>query len=261
MKSDTLINKTLFHLLFNFTYALANGIVALHLKSWWFLNLSAYYFILTLTRFSVLQVKYKSRGDSKLELFAKKVTGILFLFLSLCLSGVVILSTTDNRGTDFHEIIIITIAAYTFTKITLAIIGLIKSGKHTSPISKTLKNISLADAFVSVYSLQRSMLVSFPGMKDWEIRNFNLATGAVVCLLIFLLGINLIGGRNVQMAKSKIVKANEKIAKTVVDSYKKVENAVVSGYTKVEDRFVDAYLTKDGETVEEAKERLKNNTK
>ena len=32
----------------------------------------------------------------------------------------------------------------------------------------------------------------------------------------------------------------------------------VSGYTKIEDKFVDAYLTKDGETVEEAKARLKN---
>ena len=34
---------------------------------------------------------------------------------------------------------------------------------------------------------------------------------------------------------------------------------VVEGYTKIEDKFVDAYLTKDGETVEEAKARLKKN--
>lgn len=34
--------------------------------------------------------------------------------------------------------------------------------------------------------------------------------------------------------------------------------AVVDTYTKIEDKFVDAYLTKDGETVEEAKKRLKN---
>ena len=60
------------------------------------------------------------------------------------------------------------------------------------------------------------------------------------------------------MAKSKLVKANEKIAETVVGGYKKIENAVVDTYTKIEDKFVDAYLTKDGETVEEAKKRLKN---
>ncbi len=65
---------------------------------------------------------------------------------------------------------------------------------------------------------------------------------------------------------------NEKIADGVVGTYKKiesgvaggykaVENAVVKGYTKIEDKFVDAYLTKDGETVEDAKKRLKENAK
>lgn len=48
------------------------------------------------------------------------------------------------------------------------------------------------------------------------------------------------------MAKSNLVKAN-----------KKIEEKVVGGYTKIEDAFVDRYLTKDGESVEEAKQRLK----
>lgn len=59
------------------------------------------------------------------------------------------------------------------------------------------------------------------------------------------------------MAKSKLVKANEKIEKKVADTYKKIEETVVCGYTKMEDTFVGHYLTKDGETVEEAKKRLK----
>lgn len=59
------------------------------------------------------------------------------------------------------------------------------------------------------------------------------------------------------MAKSNFVKANEKVAETVCSTFEKIETAVVGGYTKVEDAFVDRYLTKDGETVEQAKERLK----
>lgn len=59
------------------------------------------------------------------------------------------------------------------------------------------------------------------------------------------------------MAKSKIVKINEKITKTVTDGYSKIEQAVVGSYTKVEDKFVEQYLTKEGETIAEAKERLK----
>ena len=60
------------------------------------------------------------------------------------------------------------------------------------------------------------------------------------------------------MAKSKLVQANQKIADAVVGGYKKIENAVVGGYQKIEDGFVDRYLTHDGESVEEAKARLKN---
>ena len=59
------------------------------------------------------------------------------------------------------------------------------------------------------------------------------------------------------MAKSKIVKASEKIAEKFTDGYKKIEDTVVGAYTKIEDSFVDNFLTKDGETVEEAKDRLK----
>lgn len=60
------------------------------------------------------------------------------------------------------------------------------------------------------------------------------------------------------MAKSKLVKANEKIAEKVVDTYKKIEDKVVDSYTKIEDAFVEQHLTKDGETVDEAKARLKH---
>lgn len=69
------------------------------------------------------------------------------------------------------------------------------------------------------------------------------------------------------MAKSKLVEANEKIAEGVVDGYKKIEEGVVGGYKKIEqgavdgfnkiaDKFVDNFLTKEGESVEEAKARL-----
>ena len=59
------------------------------------------------------------------------------------------------------------------------------------------------------------------------------------------------------MARSKLVKANEEIAKKVVDTFEKVEEAVVGGYTKVEDAFVERCLARDGETTAEAKARLK----
>ncbi len=69
------------------------------------------------------------------------------------------------------------------------------------------------------------------------------------------------------MAKSKLVKVNEKIAENVVGGYKKIEEGVVGGYKKIEngvvdgfnrisDKFVDQFLTREGESVEDAKKRL-----
>ena len=59
------------------------------------------------------------------------------------------------------------------------------------------------------------------------------------------------------MAKSKLVKANEEIAEKVVGAYKAVEEGVVDAYGHVEDAFVDQFLTRDGETVDGAKARLR----
>ena len=58
------------------------------------------------------------------------------------------------------------------------------------------------------------------------------------------------------MAKSKLVEANEKIAKGVVGGYKKIEDGAVNGFNKMADKFVDNFLTKEGESVEEAKARM-----
>ena len=69
------------------------------------------------------------------------------------------------------------------------------------------------------------------------------------------------------MSENKFVEANEKIAETIVSGYKKIEDGVVGGYKKIEggvvsgftkmtDKFVGSFLTKDGETVEDAKARL-----
>ena len=69
------------------------------------------------------------------------------------------------------------------------------------------------------------------------------------------------------MSKSKFVEANKKIEEGVVSGYKKIEEEVVGSYKKIEegavggfnkiaDKFVGSFLTKDGETVEEAKTRL-----
>ena len=272
MKILNFVRSPYTSLAFNVVYALGNCIIGFLAHSWWFITVGTYYTVLAITRFSVLQVKRKASDNYDTELFARRITGILLVALSFCIVGVNIMSAVKDRGTTFHEIAMITIATYTFAKITISIIGMVKAKRSASSVLKTLRNISLADACVSIYTMQRSMLVSFPGMEAADILLLNIFTGTAVWSVVLLLGINLIGGKYADMAKSKIVKANEKIAETVtggykiiekgvVGGYKKIEQGVVGGYTKLEDKFVEAYLTKDGETVEEAKARLKKENK
>ena len=59
--------------------------------------------------------------------------------------------------------------------------------------------------------------------------------------------------------EKKLTEMNEKIEKNVVNGFQKIEDGVVGGFQKITDKFVDKFFTKEGETVEEAKARMKDN--
>lgn len=163
-------------------------------RSWWLLTLGAYYAVLSLLRFVVLRVK---RG----ERFVTKATGAMLTLMTLPLVGTVLLSLIEDRGTRHGTIIMIAIAAYAFAKISIATVSLIRSRKSNSARVVTLRNISFADACVSIFSLQRSMLVSFGDMPKETVRAMNGATGAVVCVTVLLIGIYLLTRKSIESTK------------------------------------------------------------
>ena len=159
-------------------------------SSWWLLALGSYYLILSLLRFTVLLSKRK-------EHFIVKFTGWMLIALSIPLVGTVLLSVLRDRGHELHMIIMIAMAAYAFTKITLATVNVVKARRTSSAVLITLRNISFADAFVSIFALQRSMLVSFEGMSEPEIIIMNATLGSAVCVIVLLLGINLLKNKKI----------------------------------------------------------------
>ena len=175
---------------FNIAFATYHIVMGLITSSWWLLTLGSYYLVLSIVRFAVL--RYKSQ-----ERFITKFTGWMLIILSIPLIGTVILSVVQDRGHERHMIVMIAMAAYAFTKTTLATIKFIKARRSTSATLITLRNISFADAFVSIFALQRSMLVSFEGMNETEIVIMNASLGSAVCVITFLLGLNLV--RNKKM--------------------------------------------------------------
>lgn len=185
-------------LVINIVYGVYNIVIGVITPSWWFSTAGTYYLILSIVRYSVLRAR-----ESSIESFLKPFTGVMLMLLSVPLAGMVVLASVKDRGTDFQEIVMITVALYTFTKITLSTINLVKSKKNTPERVKILRNISFADAFVSIFSLQRSMLVSFGGMPANDIRIMNIVTGSAVCVIVFFLGLNLICNKIFVVQKRK----------------------------------------------------------
>ena len=175
-------------LLINIAYSIYNIALGTITHSWWFVTIGVYYSVLSLMRFTVLSIR--KRGVKKT---LKNFTGIMLMLTAIPLAGMVILTSFKDRGVVHHEIVMITIALYTFIKITLATINLVNAGKKRSVTISTLNHISFADAAVSISALQRSMLVSFGDMPESDIRIFNIVVGSVVCVVVFLLGLGLLG--------------------------------------------------------------------
>ena len=187
---DRPLKLALGSLAFNIAFATYYLVMGLVTNSWWLLTLGSYYLVLSLVRFMVLRSKSKER-------FIAKFTGWMLILLSIPLVGTVILSVVRDRGHERQMIVMIALAAYAFTKITLATIKLIKARRSSSATLITLRNISFADAFVSIFALQRSMLVSFEGMTETEIVIMNATLGSAVCVIVFLLGLNLVRNRKI----------------------------------------------------------------
>lgn len=182
---NKILKSAFISLAFNIAFGAYHIVFGVMEQSWWLFTVGVYYVILSIARFAVIMTKRTGR-------FVTKFAGIMLMVLSVPLAGTVVLAVVADRGTVFHEIVMIAIAVYAFTKITLATVKLVKSRHIRSAKAVTLRNISFATAFVSIFSLQRSMLVSFDGMTESGIRIMNGATGSGVCIIVFLLGLNLV---------------------------------------------------------------------
>lgn len=63
----------------------------------------------------------------------------------------------------------------------------------------------------------------------------------------------------IETTSETVVSGYTKIENGVVSGYKKIEEGVVGGFNKLTDKFVGAFFTREGETVEQAKERMQGN--
>lgn len=192
------ILTTLPTFLINVAYTVYNGVIGIMNQSVWFITMAVYYSLLGIMRYRAVNTgrKISHMEDRQLirkkELSVIKTDGILLLVLNLALSSVVLLTIAQDTAKRYSEIMVISIAAYTFYKITMALINMIKVRKTRSPILITIRNIEVADALVSVLTLQATMLASFQNKSSLNRNQMNAITGLAVCILIAILGVSMI---------------------------------------------------------------------
>lgn len=177
----------------NLCYAVYHGVLGIINLSLWLITMCAYYTILGTMRLSAVLCERKNNAvpDNDTEYFVMKLTGVLLIILSFILAGVIYISLSQNIATRYGEITMITIATYTFYKITMAVIRAVKQRGNPSPLLTVIRNIVYAEVAASVLTLQRSMLVSFGTMNDAKARIMNTLTGAAVCLFVLILGVSM----------------------------------------------------------------------
>ena len=179
----------------NLTYMIYNAVWGIRNHSPWFISLAVYYsFLGGIRAFSLYQKRktelLRDKAESgKREYLVMKQDGILLMLITADLSIMILLILTKDTVEISSSIHVITVAFYTFYKIGAAVFNMIKVKKLDSLILTAIRNIGLADALVSMLSLQAVMLVS---METSGNRHFidvmNGSTGLAVCGAILLMG-------------------------------------------------------------------------
>ncbi len=186
---DSMVQSAWRGMAIDLAFALVQAALVLRTRSVWFVATAFYYGILGVAR---LWAVLAARGHGKGEKSAQSPVGALLIALSLALGGIVWLSAEESIAPRHDKILMITIAAYTFFKAGLVVWRAVKQRRDPSPLLRVIRRLGAADAAASLLSLQRSLLVSFPGMEEAAARRMNLLAGAAGCLFILALGAGLL---------------------------------------------------------------------
>lgn len=190
-------------MIINILFAVFKLITGLYYQSGWFIQVAIYYFVLIVIRFVLVMRDTKKPYYDKKQLIHQwkthRLCGVMLLFLNATISVMVARVILQNKGFLYQGFIIYAMAAYTFYRLIIAIINLVKS-KNLNPVLLSAKALDLSIALMSTFSLQTAMLASFGTETPQKtILLLNGFTGLAVCISIVCIAIIM------------LIKANKKI--------------------------------------------------
>lgn len=193
----------------NLLYVAINMLSWYLYQSWWFVCLAVYYVIMSVMRFLLVRyVRIHEIGANRYgELKRALACSYIMLLLNVFLSGAVLMVVYQNRGYEYHGIMIYVMAMYTFYMAIHAIMNLVKYRSFESPVMATAKVISMAAALVSMLNLETAMFAEFGGdMAKEDQRLMIILTGAGISIAVIVMAVHTIVRCTRQM---KEIRSNE----------------------------------------------------
>ena len=185
----------LISLIFNFGYAIFLFVVSQVYFSKWFLVMSLYYALLSTARIFIF-FEINPKNSLRKKILIMRACGYFLFLLNLVVSVMVFLLIYTAPYTKYHEIIVITLAAYTFSALTIAIVNIVRYLKKNEYVYSCVKMISLISASVSMLTLTNTMLATF-GSENELLRSIILPIlSGVVAIFIIVCAILMIKKAN-----------------------------------------------------------------
>lgn len=194
--------------IFNIAYSIFLFIVGQIYSSKWFFITSIYYGLLSVSRiFVYLQIYPQKQLISKIK--TMRACGCFLLSINLVFSTMMFILIYGNQYIKHHEITVITLATYTFTSLSMAIINSIKYLRKNDYLYSSAKIISLISASVSIVTLTNIMLSTF-GENNLLLRSIILPIlSGFVSIFIIVCAILMIRKANLDLRKFKNEKERE----------------------------------------------------
>ena len=186
-------------LLISFIFATFKIILGFVYNSSWLFAMAGYNTILSLMRFIVI-FRSQKKGLSEMEerkrgLRSYQVCGWLVMVLNIAVSVVMFMVIVQKQTIEYHMIVTIGLAAFTFYCFTMAVINMVKYRDRKNPVYAAIKRIDMVKAIVSIFTLQVAMLTAFNGQGEAvDVNLMNTLTGVAVTIAINTIGAMMLAG-------------------------------------------------------------------
>ena len=207
---------SLVSLLINIGYSVLNIVLAVLLNSLWYGLIAIFYAVLMGARMTIIFLarhiarKYWINKTELLyaELKVSIGSGGLIFLMDLSMAFAVTFMITNTPPYSSGKIVAIGLAAYTFYKIILAIVNLVRSRKNGDPVVTALRNISMADACMSLVNTTITLDMTFGTGNLAIAKNLAafLAVGVTLALSVYAVvkGVILLRAKTVLIEEDKL---------------------------------------------------------